>query len=371
MFCLCLTKMNEFLAGIEGPVAELSSTLPEMPALPDLLTMPQLPELTALAVGLPALASAMQMNLSAAGELSLPSAGELANLEAMAHLSGTFGIAPFSADGQAQLELAAGSLNVSAPALAELAVSLPPAVPATQGLGAAASLVGSVEAAFGVNLLLPDAMPQLSVAVAGMSAGLPSMNASMDASWAAELGIAARLVNASAALGIDLTSPGGAAELNAAIEMAASLEPPVLSLSRPEWGNLIGLMTAVESANTAFGFPLLAPGGAAEMSMAMGSLETGLSQLEANLGVPLEAPGMESGELSAAAEMGMNLSAAAPAAEMNLSGMASTDLGGLSLGALPEMGDMSLAATFAASFESATGVELMSGTPCPNLFCVA
>ena len=30
MFCLCLTKMNEFLAGIEGPVAELSSTLPEM-----------------------------------------------------------------------------------------------------------------------------------------------------------------------------------------------------------------------------------------------------------------------------------------------------------------------------------------------------
>jgi len=371
MFCLCLTKMNEFLAGIEGPVAELSATLPEMPALPDLPTMPQLSELTALAAGLPALDSAMQMDLSAACELSLPSAGELAGLEAMAQLAGAFGIAPFAADGQAQLELAAGSLNVTAPALSELAAALPPAVPATEGLGAAAGLVGSVEAAFGVNLLLPDAMPQLSVAVAELSAGLPSMGASMDASMAAELGIAARLVNASAALGIDLTAPGGAAELNAAMEMAASLEPPALSLSAPEWGNLIGLMASLDSANTAFGFPLLAPGGAAEMNMAMGSLETGLSQLEANLGVPIEAPGMESGELSAAAEMGMNLSAAAPAAEMNLSGMASADLEGLPLGALPAMGDMSLAATFAASFESATGVELMSGTPCPNLFCIA
>ena len=375
MFCLCVTKMNEFLAGLEAPVTELSMTLPEMPALPDLPTLPQLPELSLLAAGLPLFNMAMQMDFSMAGGLALPSAEELAGLEMMAQISGTFGISPFSMQGQAQLDLAAGSLNIAAPALGELAAILPPALPAIEGLGAAAGLVGSVEASFGVNLLLPDAMPQLELALGEMSAGLPSMEGaiggSMDLSFAAEMGLAARLINASAALGIDLTSPEGAGELSAALDIAASLEMPPFSLTTPEWLNLISLMSSLESANAAFGFPILMPGGAAELSLEMGSLEMGLGQLEANLGIPLEIPAMESGELAAAAEMGMELAVAAPAAGMDLGCLLSANLDGLPLGSLPEMGEMSLAATFAASFEGATGIELMSGIPCPNIFCIA
>ena len=381
MFCLCVTKMNEFLAGLEAPVTELSMTLPEMPALPDLPTLPQLPELSLLAAGLPAfnmaMAMSMQMDFSMAGGLALPSAEELAGLEMMAQISGTFGISPFSMEGQAQLDLAAGSLNIAAPALGELAAILPPALPAIEGLGAAAGLVGSVEASFGVNLLLPDAMPQLELAMGEMSAELPSMEAalggSMDLSFAAEMGLAARLINATAALGIDLTSPEGAVELSAALDIAASLEMPPFSLTTPEWLNLISLMSSLESANAAFGFPILMPGGAAELSLEMGSLEMGLGQLEANLGIPLEIPAMESGELAAAAEMGMELAVAAPAVEagMDLGCLLSANLEGLPLGSLPEMGEMSLAATFAASFEGATGIELMSGIPCPNIFCIA
>ncbi|MAI73957.1 MAG: hypothetical protein CMM01_24080 [Rhodopirellula sp.] len=360
--------MNEFLLGLEIPVAELTATLPEMPALP---SMPQLPELAMLAAGLPALNASMQMDLALSMDLTLPSVGELANLEAMAQLSGAFGIAPFSIDGQAQLDLAAGSINVNAPALQELAAILPPALPAFEGLGLAAGLVGSVSAVFNVNLLLPDVMPQLSIALGEMAAGLPSMETAMSASFAADLGIAARLINASAALGIDLTDPGGAAELSAALELAANIEAPSLSLTAPAWGNLIGLMSSVDAANAAFGIPLLLPGSAMEMSMSMDALEAGLGQLEANLGMPIELPEMESGELSAAAELGMQLAAAVPSAGMDFSGIPSFSLGGLPLGGLPEMGDMSLAATFAASFESATGVALLSGIPCPNLFCIA
>ncbi len=74
-------------------------------------------------------------------------------------------------------------------------------------------------------------------------------------------------------------------------------------------------------------------------------------------------------ELNASAEVAGQLGAALGAAGDAQMAVAA-ELGGMDLGGLPSMGDLPLAATVCQSFEGATGMPLLSATPCPNIFCV-
>jgi len=352
MPCMCLLELNAAIEGAEMALPELSATLPSLPELP---AMPGLPELTGLAAGLGSFEMAADASFDMAGAIGLE-LPDLSGLMSMAHVGGAFGFPELSADWQASLDLAAGSININAPALGELAELVAPMISPALGLQGLAGLTASVDAAFGVDLMLPDAMPQIEMALGAMDFSFaPSLDVMM------ELGLTAQLMAAAEGLGFEL--PGELPAFAAALDAAVSLEVPELTIPTPEWSGLIGLMSAMEEINLALGIDLMAPGAAAAIELGLPTLEANLGALE-GLGLPELPAGAE-----AAASLGASLNAALPAAGMEIPAM--PELGGLAIPELPAMGDMSLAAAFAASFEGAMGGELMLAMPCPNIFCIA
>ena len=373
---MCMPKLTEFLDGLQAQAPEIQAALG---GLPEISASAQGAELALMAGGTASLSAAAtaefaaQMEAAAAltADLSMPSAGELAALEAMAQVSASFGVDMTAPSASMDLSLAAGGININSPALGELAATLPPLMAPMGNVQLALAIAGGVQGTFGVELTAPGASAELAASMeAAASAELAAkmeMAASFDVALAAELGTLARLANASAALGFDLSMPGVAMQLQAAIDASASAEVPPLMLSTPEWSNLIGLMSGFAAIESSLGVNLAAPGGAAALEAVMPQL----AALSANLSATMDVSASASADLSAAGSLGASLSGALPALGADVGGAAAALSAGMSLGGAAELGEISLAASFAAAFEAATGISLMSSVPCPNMFCTA
>lgn len=368
MKCLCLPIMVEVIEKL----AEMQLALPPIPA-----AEPGAMGLASTASGVASLAAAGELagTLEAAAQvtadMALPSPEALANLEAMAQVSGAFGMNLTGPSAQGELSLAAGTINVNEGALGELAAVLPPLLEPLAGLDTMLSAAASLQGSLGVNLGLPGAGAELSSALSASAEGAASVTGALDVSVAADLGTLGRLMSASASLGIDLTQPGAGAALEAALGAAANLEVPSMSMTVPDWTSLIGLVSQFGEINSGMSMDLMAPGADVALAANIGAMEANLGTLAANLSAAADLQASMAADVSAAAQLGLSLSGAAPALGADLGSLTldASALGGLD--GLPAMGDMSLAATFAAAFEAAFGVSPLSGTPCPNMFCTA
>ena len=367
MQCVCAPKVAELVATMEA--SDVALSLPPVPA--------GAAELAVMANTAASLSAAAEMAAGGALEAALsaglpaPSMEGVLAMEAMAQVGGAMGIEMTAPSANAELSLAAGSLNVAAPALGELNAAMGPAMEPLSGLPLPLSINAAISSALGISLSAPGAPAAIEAAFAAALEGAASMDIAMDA--AVELGMAARALNAAVALGLQMGAPGGGLPAFAAdLAATANLEVPPLLMSAGEMGELSGGLGELGLVNAALS------GG--EMEATAPSIEAGMAAMSMNMEAAVEATASMAAEMNASAAMAANLGAAVAAAfggalggggEMAIAIAAAAGVGGMELGGLPAMGDMSIAATMCQSFEGATGTPLLSGTPCPNIFCVA
>jgi hypothetical protein len=206
----------------------LNVTLPPLPPLPHLPALPfpalKVSELAALG--------------GAANAIKLGLGIDLFNVKANAQLAAfakSFG-----------LHGAGLGLGVNASALASLS--------------AMASLAMTLKAMFGINLLSLKAGATLTLPPLPPLPALPPLGPL--------LSLAALVSAAKLGLGIDLLAPGGVAKLSAALSVLVSLKIPELSLNLGPLANLL-LAVALVAQLKALGIDLTTPGGAAQLAAAL------------------------------------------------------------------------------------------------------
>jgi len=369
MMCFCHIQMSEMTAGFQAGLPAFAAA---MPAIPEVGSFPQLPELTSLAVGLGAFDSAMSMTMpEMPSGLTLPSPGDLAALEMLAQVSGSLGINPFGEAAASEFAMAAGSMSFNAPALSELAASLPAIAAPLAPLQPLVASIEAIEATFGINIAMEGAMPALEMQMASMAAGLPALG-ELPAIPPPKMGELARLMNASASLGFDLTSPSGLPDLMSAMEGLSGLPIPALSAEMPPLPPLMAALSTMESASGALGLNLMSPGAGEMLAPSLPTLAANLGTLSANLGLPFSLPEATMASLSASAELGMAFAPALPAGGMDFSGLPMPpDFSGLPTGGIPDLSALGMASALAGQFAFAAEAPILSSVPCPNPFCVA
>ncbi|QEG01467.1 hypothetical protein Mal15_55430 [Stieleria maiorica] len=361
MFCICMPKVAEMAAGIQVPPVAI-----------------QMPPLPAGAAGLAAaagIAAAVNVTaeMAASGALDAVLSAELPPfsleavlaMESMAQVGASLGIEMTSPSAAMDLSLAAGALNIAAPALGDLGGALGAAMEPLGGLPMALGINAAIESSLGIDMAAPGAAAALEASLAAAleaslaMSGTLGLSAAGGGSFAMELALAARALNAALALGFNPAAPG---EFAAALEMAGGLEVPPLAMSAGEMGE-------VSAGLSDFGLVSGAMGGQ-PMEMALPAMEAGAAALAANLEAAVDASAAMAAELTGGAGGSAELAAAmSAAAEAPMP--AAPALSAMEMGGLPSMGDLSVAATMAASFEAAMGTPMISGAPCPNIFCVA
>lgn len=361
MFCICMPKVAQMAASIEaGP---MSIAVPALPAGAAELAMAANAAASINAAAEMAASGALEAMLSA--ELPALSLEGVLALEAMAQVGGSMGIEMTAPTASMDLSLAAGALNITAPALGELGAALGPAMESLGGLPMSLAMNAAIEGALGINMAAPGAAAALEASFAAAleaSAALSasgSIAASLSAEAAFAVGLAARALNAAVALGFQ---PGDLPSFAASLEAAAGLEIPPLSMSAEEMGEVTAGLADLGLVNGATG--------GASIEASLPALEAGAASIAANLEAAVDATASMTAELAASAEASGQLGAALAAAIEAPMGSAAA-MGGLELGGLPSMGDLAIAASMAGSFEAAMNTPMISGTPCPNIFCVA
>lgn len=362
MKCICMPKISAFAASLQA--SDVALQLPAMPAgAADLAVMAN----TAAAMNAAGeLAASGQLEAMLNAGLTPPSMEGLLAMEAMAQVAGGIGIGLTGPGAAMQLSLAAGALNLAAPAFGELGTSLGAAMEPVSGLTLPLSINAAIQAALGIDMAAPGAATALEASFAAALEASASLAGSVSMEAAIQLGMAARALNAAIALGFQPGAPGAFA---AALEASASLDVPPLLLSAGQMAELSGGLSGFGLVNQALG--------GASLEASSQAIEASMEALSANFDAALEATASMAAEMSAAAEANAQLGAALAAAAGGSLGAgggsleAAAELGGLELGGLPSMGDLSLAATLCQSFESASGMPLLSSVPCPNIFCVA
>lgn len=349
MSCMCLVKLQDFLASLKNlPLNALAALIPK--------DIPQLSMLGGLASGsatVSALASA-QAQLDAALRLSLPPFPipmlDLGKLEAMASLAGA-GVNPFSANASLQLSQMAATTNINLPSIMQMMMELlKPLIDPLMDLLALLQSFEAVHRTFNVNLAVPGAMPQLRLALAAR-ANL-RLAARLDIAAAANLGSYARLMNACAALGINLAAPGAFPRLSAAMQIAAGLPIPPVNINLPEMNTLANLLEALKPIQqSTLGINMRLPN-------AWNLLKAAIAALLANLDVPLNIA--ETASLAETAALGSQLNAVPPALGLNLQALASLRLSGLPFPKLPDLAPLAAAVRFGQS----TGLNVWSSSPC-------
>lgn len=359
MLCICMPQVSEMAAGLPAGLPAID--VPPLPAGAAGLAATAGMAAAVSATAEMAASGALEAMLSA--ELPALSLEGVLALEAMAQVGGTLGIEMTAPSAARDLSLAAGALNVAAPALSELGAALGLAMEPLSGLPMPLSINAAIQGSLGIDMAAPGAAAAFEASLAAALEASAAISAAGGASasmdFAMQLGLAARALNAAVALGFDPAAPGGFA---AALEASGGLEVPPLSLSAEEMGEISGGLTDLGLVNQALG------GGSLEAGLP--ALEAGAAAMAVNMEAAAGATASMAAELSGGAEVNGQLAAALAAAAEAPMGAAG-DLGAMDLGGLPSMGDLSIAATLAQSFEAAAGMPMLSGAPCPNIFCVA
>ncbi|MCA9135732.1 MAG: hypothetical protein KDB00_03210 [Planctomycetales bacterium] len=361
MFCICMPKVAQLAATIGA--GGMSIEVPPLPAGAANLAMMASVAAAINATADLAASGALEAMLSA--EIPALSLEGVLAMEAMAQVGGAMGIEMTSPSASMDLSLAAGSLNITAPALGELGAALGPAMESMGGLPMSLAISAAIQSSLGIDMSAPGAAAALeaSFAAALEASAALSASGSIAASFSAEaafaFGLAARALNAAIALGFQ---PGDLPSFAASLEATAGLEIPPLSMSAEEMGGVTAGLADLGLINQATG------GAAIEASLP--ALQAGAASIAASMEAAMEATASMAAELAVTAEASGQLGAALSAAIAAPMGSAAA-MGGLELGGLPSMGDLSVAASMAMAFEAAMNMPMISGVPCPNIFCVA
>lgn len=357
MSCMCVSQLAAFVKSLQNlPLNALGSLLPA--------ELPQLSQISSLSSGTAtatAVASAQaQAQLRAAIKLGLPpfplSPPELGKLEAAAFVAGTTGTNPLSANASLSLRQMALSINAHLPSpLQQMSGLLQPLSEPLLKLLAVLQTVDATQAAFGVNLAMPGAMPQLSASLSARAklAGA----AKLDLQAAMNLGSYARLMRATAALGFNLAQPPAAARFSAALRANAAAPPlPPLALPTPELNSMANLLTALRPLQkSVLGIKMQLP-------KAPQLLAAAISTLIDNLSEPLSLSADALASVSETAALGSQCNALPSALKLgaDLQAMARLHVRGLPLDLLPDLGDLAVAARLG----EATGIRLWATSPC-------
>ena len=211
----------------------------------------------------------------------------------------------------------------------------------------------AVNRTFNVNLAVQGAMPQLQ-----LGAGSPCQSPLVGpfGSPPRHLGSYARLMNAAAALGIDLAAPGAFPRFSAALQVAAGLPIPPLDISLPEMNTLANLLAALTPIQkSTLGISMQLPN-------AWDLLKAALARLLDNLLQPLNLTPPEMANLMDTAQAGSQLNAVPPALGLDLRALASMRLSGLPFPKLPDLAPLAAAVRLG----EATGINVWSSSPCTS-----
>lgn len=340
-----------FGLGSKGPLCACPAKftpnlIPPIPALA-LPEFPQLNQLLALtpAMGAPAGAMSFIPNLGLLANLTLPglpipplTLGSIAAIPpAMTLVTGALGIDLMKPGASAALALSLKGL---------LALPLPP-IPAIPlpllKLNTILTTIQAVHANLGINLLKPNILPRLQLAINAIAA-LPPLPFNP-----APVVAMGTLLRACAGLGINLTTPGAFLKLQASLNVIAQLALPALPNLNPLLA-LLALLQIFQNIQNVLGLNLQAP----RLNLQIQAALLPLEQLE---GLQISANAM-----SAAATwsqwplLGLALNANLPLiAKLDFSPLAG-------LPKLPDLGPLAAVA----SFVSAAGLGLKPSCPsCP------
>jgi hypothetical protein len=367
MGCACLQKLAIAVENLKKlPLAMLADLIPS-----DLPTA-RMSQLSMALIG-SAQASAtaraqaqLMAQIAASAKLSASlDMNVVAKLEAIAQMQQTFGVSPFSANASARLALTIQSMNLNFPPLmAMLLDQLAPLAEMLADLAAVLSTSAVVNQTLGLNLAQPGAVAKLQAALQARATAAASLTASatLAASANATMKLAAhmRLVAAASLLGINVLAPGGIAKLTAAINASAKLGLPALNLDPGQMGALASALGQISAVQAALNLNLALPNAAALLAAALGPLLEGVG-LAAGLDLGVSAAVSASAQAAFAASQ-----SASASAQATMQALASADLRGMLLPPLPDLGNLSLAATLTAQLSAATGVTAMQQHPCSS-----
>ena len=165
-------------------------------------------------------------------------------------------------------------------------------------------------------------------------------------------------MHAAAALGFNLALPGMAARFSAALNLAAGLPIPPLTVSLPQMNTLANLLAALSPIQKSIlGINMRLPN-------ALGLLAAALSALLANLLEPINLSAAAMDSLTETARLGSQCSAVPSALGLGLQlkAMAAFKLQGLPFNLLPDLGGLAAAARLG----EATGLNVWSSSPCSS-----
>jgi hypothetical protein len=331
MLCLCSQKLNNLaqaLASLQlGFGAKLSATLPGILIAAKIDLKAALAAAAAFSVQLPGLnLGALQAAAAAAGAVMSIRTGlgiNLLDLKMAAELK---------------------SLAESVAAHAGLLAGLPlPRLALMMDLQAVLSAILQAKAELGINLLGPTASAELAAAASGALAVNAALGGAAG-SLSAMIALALALKGLQMSLGLQLGSPGAAAQLSAALALMASLKLPSISLNLPKIGLLIMAAQLAASAKLALGIDLTAAGAGAALALALKALLS-LSLPKLALGAALNFSGLK-------AALGLQAGLALPA---------------LTIGVMPDFTGLSALASLAASVKLGFGIDLLAKIPCGAL----
>jgi len=377
MGCVCIQQLKIAVENLKKlPLATLASLIPS--DLP-IAKMGQLSSvLMASAAGsasatAQARASAMAQ-LAASARLSASvNMNLVAQLEAMAQMQQVFGVSPFSANASAQLGIAITSMNQNLPPL--MAMMLDMLAPLAEKFAALAAMLSTsavVNHTLGLDLSTPAGMANLQAALQAQASASAAMSATASASASAEASAAAtmnlaahlRLAAAARLLGIDLLAPGGSVQLAAALNVAAKLGLPALTVDMGQMGALASALGQISAAQAALNLNFALPNASALLAAALAPLLASMNMAGSlNLQASAAASASASASMSAQAALAASMSATSTA---QMQALAALDLRGMVLPPLPNMGSLSLAATLTEQLSLSAGASAMQTHPCSS-----
>jgi hypothetical protein len=336
MGCVCAATIRDLLRAL------LAAQIPPI-KLPTLASATL--ELSSMAGGLGAARMAASGSLSVLARLNLPAlplpSVKLAQLASVAPTLAlarqAFGVNVLAPNASAQLALAFDSINL-------LQIPPLPSVPVGPLLQVSGlvSMVMSIRATFGIDLLAPGAGVQLQAALNAMaSLSLPTIPAPV-----AQISMVAAIA---AALGIDLAGPNAAARLSAALSMLATLRLPKLTIPLLPLAELLALLAALANIQAGLGVNPLGFGASAAISARLAPLGALSPSLPLSLGATAAA-GAAASSASALMALDMRL---VPSLALALR------LPALAL-PLPDLGPLALAA------QLALGTGAHASSPCSS-----
>ena len=357
MSCVCKQQLNAALAALKNlALAALAGLLP--PGIPTLPAGVICQKLSASAQASAALSAEAKFlaNLAAKASLSANLAiSQVAKLEALANISNSLGINVFSPKASLQISLAIQSANLHLPSIAAiLAELLAPLIEMLAEIAKMLAAMATVNTTLGLNLAMPGVAAKLSAAInakLALAANL-GMSAGLNASAAANLSAHMRLSAACKALGINLLSPGGIPQLNAALKLAANLKAPQLSLGLSKLSALTSALAQLAAIQSMLKVNLKLPNAMQLLAAALSPLFASMNAM-ANLNLNTPAISSAQASLSGSAAVSANFAASA-------SLVASANFSGLLLPPIPQFPQLSMLA----SFSSQLSPGIVSPSPC-------